>query len=101
LLVEHFSLKSDPYLYGPIVAVGLSAFISALSVTVTASKGWPSNHTVSHSVLTLVVRSNGFYTDAQDVALVRQELGQVLRGLPCLFVANRPLRLSSIYSLCR
>src|SRR5271163_2447435 len=25
-LVEHFSLKSDSYLYGPIVAVGLSAF---------------------------------------------------------------------------
>ena len=26
LLVEHFSLKSDPYLCGAIVAVGLSAF---------------------------------------------------------------------------
>ena len=47
MLVEHFSLKSDPYLYGPIVAVGLSAFISALSITVTASKGWPDLTTLS------------------------------------------------------
>jgi hypothetical protein len=33
-----FPKKSDPYLYDPIVAVGLSAFISALSVTVTLER---------------------------------------------------------------